>query len=439
MTKRELIKKSVPYTVILVAIYSVLPYSGAVTNVLSILGNTAIWWVLLLGILTCYVLSKQYFYDKSNNQNMHFVMAYLSWNLFQVFRGFFIAETYWDWKALLENGMALSLPIIAYAITNIYVTQAILRCYFRIGLPLFCFFILIINRGAYGFYLVPVGFLMLFFPTLEFKWKMIIGAITILVITADLSARSNVIKFLMPVLLLSIYWGRAVVGVRLLEIIRKILFVLPILLFGLAISGAFNIFKMDEYIKDDYVEVKRDESGQVVEDNLKADTRTILYVEVLNTAYKYNTWFFGRTPARGNETEVFAALAEATGRQERIGNEVAILNIFTWTGAIGVVLYLVVFYQASYLSINRSKNTYSKMLGIFVAFRWLYAWIEDINYFSLTTFFIWLMLGLCLSKAFRNMNNNQVKFWIRGIFEKKYRVFHFKNEQTANSINIYSK
>jgi hypothetical protein len=84
-------------------------------------------------------------------------------------------------------------------------------------------------------------------------------------------------------------------------------------------------------------------------------------------------------------------------------------------------LYLLVFYKASYLAVNNSNNTYSKMIGIFVAFRWIYAWVEDINNFSLTTYFLWVIIGFCLSSKFRKLTDLEIKIWIQGIFEKKYR------------------
>lgn len=103
---------------------------------------------------------------------------------------------------------------------------------------------------------------------------------------------------------------------------------------------------------------------------------------------------------------------------DKPGNEVAILNIFTWTGIVGVIFYFLIFSKASYLAINYSNNIFSKILGLFIGFCWCYAWVEDINYFTLTTFFLWIMIGLCFSKDFRKMNNSQVAYWANNIFEK---------------------
>ena len=98
-------------------------------------------------------------------------------------------------------------------------------------------------------------------------------------------------------------------------------------------------------------------------------------------------------------------------------------NVFTWTGLIGVILYSILFFRASYFAVNKSKNIYAKMLGIYVAFRWLYAWVEDVNNFSLNYFMLMVMIGLCFSHSFRHMTDKEVVFWVRGIFDNRYIRF----------------
>jgi len=197
---------------------------------------------------------------------------------------------------------------------------------------------------------------------------------------------------------------------------------MPLLLFALGATDVFNVFNIKSYVEGDYrYKEKHCYEGfeGFRETDLRDDTRTFIYREVLQSAQKYNTWWIGRSPARGNETEHFSAVSEITGREERWGNEVGILNIFTWTGIIGVILYGLVFYWASYLAVSQSKNIFSKMLGIFIAFHWAYTWVENINYFTLTTFFLWIMIGVCFSKSFREMSNDEIRFWVQGIFCKQ--------------------
>ncbi len=84
--------------------------------------------------------------------------------------------------------------------------------------------------------------------------------------------------------------------------------------------------------------------------NLLSDTRTFLYKETLYTAHVYDSWLIGRTPARGTISAFFGH-KDLSGRGERNSNEAAILNVFTWTGAVGVVLYGLTFFLATNLAI----------------------------------------------------------------------------------------
>ncbi len=171
-----------------------------------------------------------------------------------------------------------------------------------------------------------------------------------------------------------------------------------------------------------------------MEQDVVADTRTFLYVEVLESALNNNYWLAGRSPARGNDSVTFGeAAAELTGRYERLSNEIGLANVFTWTGVIGVILYFLMFFRASFLAVNKSRNIYTKMIGIYVAFRWLFSWVEDINNFTLNYFMLMVMIGLCFSFSFRNMTDQEVAIWARGIFDVRYvrlQKYLFKKNNT---------
>ena len=117
-------------------------------------------------------------------------------------------------------------------------------------------------------------------------------------------------------------------------------------------------------------------------------------------------------------------------RNERNANEVSILNYFTWLGTVGVLLIFILFYQASYLAVNQSNNIFSKIIGLFIAFRWSYGWVEDINNFYIQYLFLWLFIGFCYSESFRQMTNSEMKHWVRGIFEKQRRIKRKKSLQS---------
>jgi hypothetical protein len=275
-----------------------------------------------------------------------------------------------------------------------------------------------IGKDEFGFYLAPFSFLLLFIPIVSHKWKVLLLIIALYVIFADFGARSNVLKFSLPILFSLLYYFRSFIHLKLVEIFRKLLISLPFIFFGMAVFGMYNIFKPEIDNPNGLVVKKKDDKGKIVKENLGADTRTGLYIDVLATAQWYNTWIFGRSPARGNISTMFGN-TDMNGRGERNANEVAILNYFTWLGAIGVLFMFVLFYRASYLAVNQSNNTFSKLIGLFIAFRWAYAWVEDINNFYIGHIYLWIFIGFCYSKAFRNMSNIEMKQWIQEIFSIK--------------------
>jgi len=304
----------------------------------------------------------------------------------------------------------LLVPTAVFVALDTVTLNKVLRIYTKYGLLLFVPLAFIMSKGAYGFYLSLIVLLLLAVPYFKLRWKFLFVSLGVLCTFADLGTRSSVIKYGMCLLILPVYSLINKVPRISLEILRKLLFVLPLFLFFLGVTGQFNVFRMDDYLGDGNGTMTTS-SGE----NLKEDTRTGLYVEVLQTAQKYNTWWLGRTPARGNETELFSDLALITGRTERLANEVGVLNIFTWTGLVGVFLYQMCFYRASWLALNRSSNRYMKWLGLIVAMRWCYSWVEDITMMHIGFVTLWLMIGMCYSDRLRAMTDEMIGDWFRSI------------------------
>lgn len=429
---KHIVSHLIPVSTLLLAVYSIVPYLKPGVPMASMLNNTMLWWIVSAIILIAFLLSRYYFFDKRNTDNMMIIWLYLLWNAVSILRGIFVAEIYWDWKALTGNAMALLMPVVIFSSTNKMLAQSLLTFYVKYALPLFLLIGLIIRTDAFGFYLIPISFLILFLPVFTQRQRFIVLITTAILFIADPAARSNVIKFGVPILLLLVYYFRNVITGKIIEASRLTLLILPIVLLILGVTGVFNVFKINEYIEREVTAVGLDNEGNRVEMNMVEDTRSFIYEEVLESAINNEYWLLGRTPARGNDSEVFGKFgAELTGRYERVENEIGIANIFTWTGLVGVVFYFIIFYRASYLAINRSRNIYAKMLGVYVAFRWLFSWVEDVNSFSLNYFMLMMMIGLCFSYSFRNMTDKEITIWARGIFDIRYvqlQQYLFKKE-----------
>ena len=130
-TLKHFVAYVLPYGILLIAIYSILPYPSSKLPYLSHLNITVIWWIVIFSFLILFFLSKKYFLDERNKKNLLVINLFLFWIIICILRGAFVAEFYWDWKGLVNNSMALLLPIAAYSTTNKIIVQAILAKYIK--------------------------------------------------------------------------------------------------------------------------------------------------------------------------------------------------------------------------------------------------------------------------------------------------------------------
>ena len=380
--------------------------------------------------------SKKYVYFNADvESDIVVVKYYMIWIGLEFIRAAFIANIYWEWKFLVNNFLTFALTILIYFGTNKIFIQNLFAFWVKYIIWIFLPFLLIFFSYTYGVIILPITFLMLFISAIPAKRKMILLLFIAVFVFTAFDERTNVIKCVVAIFLgYNIYHFRYIIPQRVLRGAHRLMIIAPVVLFILAVTGVFNVFKIDEYIVGDYSVEKRNENGDLEEKKLTFDSRSLLYLEVLQSTYRYNSWILGRSPALGNDSQAFGAESlRLYGRSERLGgNEVGVLDIFNWFGLIGLLLYIMVFYNAGNLAINKSKNIYCKIVGLYVAFLWIWSWVWEKPMFREYYALDLLMIGLCFSKSFRVMSNDEVKFWVRGIFDYRYRI---NNNKYAGTIN----
>ena len=418
-----ILKKYFPFLIGILTFFSVNQWSKFQ------FGNTYAAWILYLFILfgVCYFYNQDYKYEIPNDEKHDTVLKlYVIWITICIIRGVFVASNYWEYKQLIEDSMALLLPTLIYPFVSPDTVERVVSFWLKWILPIFIVYAIFFIPGeAYHYYLGPIFLLGLFLPVLPNKWKFIIGLLLCLMFFVDFSARSQVIKSGACILLSFICLYKKPISVKILRFVYAIFFVIPLILLPLGILGIFDIFNMDSFVSKKYqimVGSANDKSS------LTNDTRTIIYREVITSALKNHYVIQGRTPARGNDTKTFYHLSNGLQsvhnaydlKHERYENELVHANIFTWSGLIGCILYSLIYFIASYRAVYRSDNFYIKILGIFVAFRWMYGWVEDFNRFDIMNVSLWMMIAICYSSTFRQMDDDEFKQWITNIFNYKY-------------------
>lgn len=344
---------------------------------------------------------------------------YFVWVFLSIVRGalFYTLGNYWIWKNWIYGSFDVLLPALIYLYARPEILSSILRTWLKYVPFLLICLLPFVPRGAYHFFLGPIYIVAFFWPLYSGKWKVIILLLMLLMLGADFTARSQVVKASFVLFFSLLYLKRRFVSQAFLKWIHWLFYILPLTLLFLALTGRFNVLK--EVSSDEGVVVtKIDRDGKAIKEDLSSDTRTFIYIEVISSAIKHDYVWVGRTPARGNDSAFFGTFnAEElkTGLYERHSNEAGLPSLFTWLGLIGLILMSLIYLRSSYLALYRSNNIYIKILGCFVAFRWSYGWIEDMYGFTPMILGLYMVMAMCMSKTFRRMNDSEMKGWLLGL------------------------
>lgn len=336
--------------------------------------------------------------------------------------GLILADGYWDYKMLAGNLFTFLMPLTIYVFSSPpLVLRRTINTWFKYALIPFSILLPIMQPEAPpGKYLVPVMFMLLFLKPLIRRQKLVILLLFLLIfVFGSLGARATVIKYLVALLMGLSMYTFIYQFKRLLKFAHMSLMVLPpLLLLILGVTGIFNVFKVEDYATGLAGLEAKSAYSEGLTEKLDADTRTFIYVETITSAIKNNYLWTGHSLARGYESPHFGHL-DFYGRGERYSSEVSILNIFTYFGIFGVLIYFAIFLTASYKAVVQSNNVYIKMVGLFLAFRWVFAWVEDFSRFDLNYLFIWIAIAMCYSIPFRAMSNREFEVWVRGLLSSR--------------------
>lgn len=297
---------------------------------------------------------------------------YLLYVIFTFIRGFWVIEFWTDDTRSLVNGTLLMLmPIIIWYFSNPDKFSQLLSFWSKKWIvPSIIIMLLFFVKEGYAHLLAPAYFLILFYKELPKKYRRCVWIILAMVIYGGLSARSNVLRFAIVVLLSYLFIVKQIFR-NLKRISWSFFAILPIVLLLLGTLGIYNPFEAlsnNANLNINFAEAQ-DKTGTVIQ-KANEDTRTFIYEGVLATSLKNDSWLIGRTFVRGYEVdqlfgvEAYQIIFERTGRMERISCEVGILNPFTWMGLIGLLLYSLMILAPSWYGVFRGRNKYVQCVGI---------------------------------------------------------------------------
>ncbi len=373
--------------------------------------------------ISIYLISKRRIF----NDSLYILyIIYFLYLLISIIHGIQMCENYWHVKNLYVDSLALTIPLFAVLFTRPQTALNSISIWMRIAVPAYVLLFAWITKSGYGHIVMgPAYFLIgVFFFWIPGKWKVLIGLLLLILIARNFFDRSQVLKGLLTVFMATAVYFRNYISIYLIQFLHWTFYLVALLLLVLGLTGTFNIFNPfdSENIIIGKDMLTNEQALVSEEDNLDQDTRTFLYMETISSAIIHDYVLFGRSPARGHDTEfpAFVQVAEEMDPNyiERIQDEFSLPSIFTWLGIVGVLLYSLLFLQASFLGLYRSKSIFIKYLSVLIAFHWAYGWIEDCIKFDLMNVGLWLIIGICLSPQFRSMTDKEFELWFKSFFSK---------------------
>lgn len=366
---------------IYIILQSLLIWTG---NTFTLSTSIIIEVILLLSLI--YLVKNKI--QKTKLLGKPFLILYFIWCLIILIYSIFNIDNKENIAFFVHNSFSVLLFISVFLFAEISKIKIFFRLYVKYGIPLFLLLSPFMMRGCWGWYLVPIQIIIIFLPIIKTKWKFFFFFLFIMSII-DIDTRANLLRGAFSLVCLFLIIIRKSNCVDLFCKAFSISFLIaPFIFLYLGLSGLFNVF-----------EFQNDKN-----DKFYADTRTLLYEEVITSSVNNGYILTGRTFSRGYDSKFQEQFSKLKKKAERT-SEVSACNIYTWTGCIGLGLYFLCFIISIYYSVFRSHNTYIKILGLYLAFRWFMAFIEEINSVDPLNITIFIIMSLCLNPYLINQGN----------------------------------
>lgn len=282
-------------------------------------------------------------------------------------------------------------------------TKVYMKAFLIIMLP--CAIISSYKWDAYGFtdvahILYPISLFLLLTPYVSKIWRIFLIAVALFSFFHDISVRSNVLLLSLSVILILLYFiSKYNYQIKFRKITWFASFILPIIFLFLGISGRYNFFAE---LMSSGVNI----SGGSKNRAYMVDSRTIVYEDVFHSFKGAESLLFGNSPV----TKIKTRMNIMERKEGRNRTESGFLNILYFYGIVGILCYMCLSIYASYLAISHSNNKLATLVGLYVAFKFIFIFIEEPS-ITMTTYFA---IGLCLNPMFRNAEEDEVKQILRG-------------------------
>ena len=246
-------------------------------------------------------------------------------------------------------------------------------------------------------------------PFVSKKWRRILILAALFIALLDVDRRSilaNVFTCLMLGFISTVVTTK---------IVKTSLFVsmilIPLILFMLGAFGVFNVF---QYMEESYT-YQANESSR----DMFADSRSEIYSDVFTELRDKDAVIWGL----GGNGKTHTSLSDlkhyrfdeiyAHGRS---GTESGMLNYIQYSGLLGLLLYGLLLAVGAFKAVFLSNNKFMVLVGLYVAFKFLFSFLEDRVGFQPNTFYLFLAIGMCYNVRLREMDDDEMTEYIQQVF-----------------------
>lgn len=144
------------------------------------------------------------------------------------------------------------------------------------------------------------------------------------------------------------------------------------------------------------------------DDDLNADTRTFLYLEMAVDLTKHNAWIMGKG---ANSTYFSEYFLQVSGGDHyiRLISEVPVLLFLLRGGIVYALLYLSFFLLCIYKAVWKGKSRFINCIGIMLAGWFANLFVGDVNGFTFFHVIIFSLCGMTLSRMWLDKTDVEIK------------------------------
>ena len=251
---------------------------------------------------------------------------------------------------------------------------------------------------------------LLFIPFLKKKWVVLIVLAGLFVVTYNIDRRSILVNMAFS-FIISFIWLFSK-NTFLLKLFFGGIVSITCILLILGLSGVFNIFQA---MGDSY-DYSLDEEAR----NLFVDSRTGIYNDVFGGLSSKNSLVFGLGVNGKTETSLIDAVSfdfSEIYRYGRPSTESGMLNYIQYGGILGGLLYSAFILCAGYRATFYAENSLLRLVGVFVAFKFAFSFVEDKVSLNTNTLITFLCIGLCYNREFCSMSDDEITQYLNCVFK----------------------